>query len=287
MSKRRKPELSATQLAASGLATATAAVGTSYLGVAGTLIGAALTSVATTAGATIYQHYLDRGKTRYVTLVRNERDEHSAGTEHSERAEHSAQPDGAETAVLRVDPAAGTVKRLVNGAEATELLGPLATPTMIIDSAAETRLDLPPSDGEADRPAATSSWLRPRWYVLAGAAVAIFAVVMGGITLVEALANKPVSSMVGGPDRSGTSFGQTFGGGGSTPANEPSTSPTATPTTSPSGSVQPTPSANPTRPGGPQPPQSSAPPTGPSSPTPAPTTGKTTGKSSPGAAPAS
>jgi hypothetical protein len=286
MSKRRKPELSATQLAASGLATATVAVGTSYLGVAGTLIGAALTSVATTAGASVYQHYLDRGKTRTVTLLRNQRNEHGARTEHSERAEHSAQPDGAETAVLRVEPATGTAKRLINGVEATELLGPLSTATMILDSEAETRLDVPPPDGEADRRAAVSSWRRPRWYAFAGAAVAIFAVVMGGITLVEALANKPVSSMVGGPDRSGTSFGQTFGGGGSAPANEPSTSPTVTPSTSPSGSVQPTTSANPTRPGGPQQPPSSAPPTGPPSPSPAPTTGKTTtGKSPAGVAP--
>jgi hypothetical protein len=55
-------QLSGTQLIASGAATMTATVATSYFGVAGTLIGAGAVSVLTTVGATLYQHFLDRGK---------------------------------------------------------------------------------------------------------------------------------------------------------------------------------------------------------------------------------
>jgi hypothetical protein len=57
-----KPELSGTQLIASAAATMTATVAASYFGVAGTLIGAGAVSVLSTAGATLYQHFLDRGK---------------------------------------------------------------------------------------------------------------------------------------------------------------------------------------------------------------------------------
>jgi hypothetical protein len=55
-------QLSGTQLIASGAATMTATVAASYFGVAGTLIGAGAVSVLTTIGATLYQHFLDRGK---------------------------------------------------------------------------------------------------------------------------------------------------------------------------------------------------------------------------------
>src|SRR5918992_1170126 len=91
MSERGRPDLSPTQLVAGGLATATATVATSYLGVAGTLIGAAFMSVVTTAGAAVYQHYLDRGKRRYVTLVTTESRHHVAGRP-GEPAESRGEP---------------------------------------------------------------------------------------------------------------------------------------------------------------------------------------------------
>jgi hypothetical protein len=59
-------QLSGTQLIASGAATMTATVAASYFGVAGTLIGAGAVSVLTTVGATLYQHFLDRGRAQII-----------------------------------------------------------------------------------------------------------------------------------------------------------------------------------------------------------------------------
>lgn len=62
----RKSELSVTGLIAGAGATITATVAASYFGVGGTLIGAGAVSVLSTVGATVYQHFLDRGKARIV-----------------------------------------------------------------------------------------------------------------------------------------------------------------------------------------------------------------------------
>jgi hypothetical protein len=59
-------KLSVTQLVAGAAATVTATVAASYFGVGGTLIGAGAVSVLSTVGATIYQHFLDRGKEQIV-----------------------------------------------------------------------------------------------------------------------------------------------------------------------------------------------------------------------------
>jgi hypothetical protein len=64
-----KLELSVTQLIASAAATVTATVAASYFGVGGTLIGAGAVSVLSTVGATIYQHFLDRGKEQIVAKI--------------------------------------------------------------------------------------------------------------------------------------------------------------------------------------------------------------------------
>ncbi|HZB34185.1 MAG TPA: hypothetical protein VE465_28745 [Streptosporangiaceae bacterium] len=259
MSERGRPDLSPTQLVAGGLATATATVATSYLGVAGTLIGAAFMSVVTTAGAAVYQHYLDRGKRRYVTLVTTESRHHVAGRP-GEPAESRGEPAatanpanpanpaeaGKSAEPTRKEPAeaepAGST-RPAKSAESAESAGS-TRPAESAESTDETaqlkESAAPPPDGAHDTIAQPR---RPRWYVLAGAALAIFAVVIGGITLVEALANKPVSAMLGKSDRSGTSLGETFGDGGSAPTRQPvvpsSTAPaspstTATATATPS-----------------------------------------------------
>jgi hypothetical protein len=222
MSERGGSDLNATQLVAGGLATATAAVAASYLGVAGTIIGAAFTSVATTVGAAIYKHYLDRGKSRYVAPVTGEIRYRLGG--HAVRPA-SAAPEEAETpGTTRVESAAVHE----DGPAVTRVDPPAVAPAG--EQADETRMA-----GEAPRPRTAR---RPRWYVLSGAAFAIFAVVIGGITLVESLANKPLSAMVGRSDRSGTSLGDTFGdGNGSRPAEGPavpSNSVTTTPTELPS-----------------------------------------------------
>jgi hypothetical protein len=233
MAERRSLELSATQLVAGGLATSTATVVASYLGVAGTIIGAGVMSIVTTAGATIYQHYLDRGKE--LTVLREGRAAAPAGSP-------------AETIVE---------KDVADGAEDTD---------DIEDVAAE------------ERPRQ-----RVRWYVVAGAAVAIFAVVMGGVTLVESMTDRPLSAMVGGPGATGTSLGQTFGDDGSEPANPPAT-PTTSPSASPSLSTAPAPPPTggaSTRPPAPPPPTSPPATTAPTTLTPTPAPPPPTGGATP------
>lgn len=62
-------DLSITQLIAGAAATITATVASSYFGVGGTLIGAGAVSVLSTVGATVYQHFLDRGKARIAAKI--------------------------------------------------------------------------------------------------------------------------------------------------------------------------------------------------------------------------
>jgi hypothetical protein len=228
MSERRRLELSATQLVAGGLATSTAAVVSSYLGVAGTIIGAGVMSIVTTVGGAVYQHYLDRGKERYATLT-----------------------------VLREGRAAAPADSPGETAGEPEK----TTADQPAETAAEgngTEGDKAGADGKGIA-AAERPLQRVRWYVVAGTAVAIFAVVMGGITLVESVTNRPISAMVGDPGERGTSLGQTFGDGGSEPANRPVT-PTTSPSVSPGESTAPGPA--PTS-GGPVPPPASLAPTSP------------------------
>lgn len=69
MPGQRKPELSVTGLIAGAAATVTATVASSYFGVGGTLVGAGAVSVLSTVGATLYQHFLDRGKERLAARI--------------------------------------------------------------------------------------------------------------------------------------------------------------------------------------------------------------------------
>lgn len=69
MPGQRRPELNVTQLIAGAGATVTATVAASYFGVGGTLVGAGAVSVLSTAGATVYQHFLDRGKARIAAKI--------------------------------------------------------------------------------------------------------------------------------------------------------------------------------------------------------------------------
>ena len=240
MSERGRPDLNPTHLVAGGLATATTTVATSYLGVGGTIIGAAFMSVATTAGAAVYQYYLDRGKRRYVTKVTSGITLRITGrtAKSGEPAESAAGPgkpaEPAEAAPAEAAPTEPAPGEAAGPGEA----GP--------DETAELTEPAAPAPDDADVRRAGPR--RPRWYVLAGAAFAIFAVVIGAITAIESLANKPVSAMLGRSDRSGTSLGDTFGGdGGSAPTRNPVV-PSSTAPTGPSGTAPSVPSAGPSEP---------------------------------------
>ncbi|MBB4932211.1 hypothetical protein F4561_003031 [Lipingzhangella halophila] len=62
--RKRRIELSTSQVAGAGLATMTAATAASYLGVYGTIIGAAVMSVLSTAGTAVMQHFFQRSGDR-------------------------------------------------------------------------------------------------------------------------------------------------------------------------------------------------------------------------------
>jgi hypothetical protein len=99
-------------------------------------------------------------------------------------------------------------------------------------------------------------WRRPRPLVLAGIALGIFLLAMAGITAFEAVAGKPLNTLVGDGHGSGTTIGSIVGGSGSQtapgrtgharPAQSPSPTPTApAPTPTPSQAAMPTPTPAP------------------------------------------
>lgn len=67
--KRRKINLTTSQVAASALAASCAALVSSTLGVAGTLIGAAVASVVTTTGAALYSHLFHTGGKKIASTI--------------------------------------------------------------------------------------------------------------------------------------------------------------------------------------------------------------------------
>jgi hypothetical protein len=105
-----------------------------------------------------------------------------------------------------------------------------------------------PGDGAPD----SARWRRPRPLALAGIALGIFLLAMAGITAFEALAGKPLNTLVGGGHGSGTTIGSIVGGSGhqAVPAHtgpaRPSPSPSPTPHASTSPAPTPTPSQTPT-----------------------------------------
>jgi hypothetical protein len=105
-----------------------------------------------------------------------------------------------------------------------------------------------------------------RWALLAGAALAVFLFVMGGITAIELVAGKPLDSVLHGQSGSGTSIGHLIGGHHSgrpdsparpkpsrpapsvRPAGSPVPSPSPSPSPLPAPSPSPTPSPSPSSP---------------------------------------
>ena len=108
------------------------------------------------------------------------------------------------------------------------------------------------SGGHGGAPGGTAiPWWRRRWVMLAGASLALFLVVMAGVTVVELIAGKPLNSLLTGSRSSGTSVGHVLGGSGIATSPAPSSShsspaasqqPTSTPAPSPSSSAAPAPS---------------------------------------------
>ncbi|HEY1919673.1 MAG TPA: hypothetical protein VGH27_29230 [Streptosporangiaceae bacterium] len=258
-------EITGTQVVASLLAAISGAVLASYLGVAGTIIGTAMMSVAGTAGAAVYKSYLGRTARRL-----------------KERA-----PEIAQRAAERMTPVStrGNTQRRQTRADSTRADSTRADSTR----ADSTRADQNGSDSvddqatqvfgfngdgrptqagggwptgaggaKPDRPERLG-WLRkqPTWLRAGLATLVIFLVVIGGLSVVELAAGKPLQSLVWNHKGTGTTVGGLVGGQSSqtkptTPATHTTkptpatTSPSTTPTSpSVSPSVTPT-SASPT-----------------------------------------
>ena len=165
--KRKRLDLTVTQVVASAFAAVTATIGASFLGVAGTIIGAAVASVLTVVANAIYVDSLHRTRDRLAGLV-----------------------------------------------------PPAPSPRAI------------PWPGARDNP----WWRKVRgrpipWRAVAIGAVAVFAVLVGLITVVEAAAGRPLTDLLRNQPGHGTSFlgGDSGGGGTGTPTHAPSASVTTSP----------------------------------------------------------
>jgi hypothetical protein len=232
--RRAVPDLSTTQLVAGGLATLAAAVGASFLGVYGTIVGAAFMSVASTAGAAVCKHFLDQGREQ----LKERSHPHGAGAAGEARAaaERATDADPTRTVVWPGgfdgggDPSA---TRFDLPPDVTRVdRSPAETVADDLAAAATASGGVGP-EGRSPRDAAwrdafrsTLDWARRRWAVLAVSSVAVFAVVMAGITVMEKITDRPASGWVGANDGRGTTWGNlgggNGGGGGGTPTESPS-----------------------------------------------------------------
>jgi hypothetical protein len=251
---RKALDLSTSQLIAGGLATLAAAVGASFLGVYGTVVGAAFMSVVSTAGAAVAKHYLDQGKEQ----IKERTHLHDAARGETVARAAAARATSADPSVTRFDRSPAETVADAVAAEAGEA-GRVA-----VRKAAGR-------DAFRD----TLSWAKRRWVVLALSSVAVFAAVMGGITVLEKVTDRPASAWVGARDGQGTTLSNLGGDGGGAPAETPATDdgepaprPSDAPTTGPGTTTEPT--SEPTQPptSGPEtgpttPPTSEQPPAGP------------------------
>ncbi|MEU5882311.1 hypothetical protein [Spirillospora sp. NPDC047279] len=292
--RHKLPDLSTTGLVASGVATLAAAWGASYLGVYGTILGAAFMSVASTAGAAVGKHYLDQGKEQLREMTHLQEQQAARGA--ASRATSSdptrtvAWPGDVDATRFMDDPNATRVDGLrALGGDPNVTRADDATRADIARAADVTRVDGPPTEAVADALAAeageeavkeaasraalrnTKEWVKRRWAVLAVSSVAVFALVIGGITIFEW--------------RTGAAFGNsggkvsnafTGGGGGDEKPDDrpsertPSDGPSTGPSDGPSGEPTPTPTGGSGQPTAPET-SPSAPEPAPSEQTPAPT----------------
>jgi hypothetical protein len=190
---------------ASALATTTAALAASKLGSAGTLWGAAVTSVVSTTGVVFYKYYLDRGR---HTLIPGLEDQAGVPQSDPPRQPYGARPLGADpdaekTMVFPIvgdddDPfTSPSEKTLAYGSLVRGLPETRAMP-VLHDGSTRAMRTIP--DQQPKRP-------MPHWYVFAAAAVVVFALVMGEITVAEKIMGNSIAATVNNEQDSGTTFG--------------------------------------------------------------------------------
>lgn len=233
---RKLPDISTTQLIASATATAVAAFGASTLGVYGTIVGAALMSVISTAGTAIAKHYLDQGRSQLKELTHLQaavrRREPARGA-----AETATSADPTRTAVWSGDPNATRNDPPGGGDPNATRFGPFAggDPNATRMDPVETVAgSFAEQAGEGAvrqvvrRSAWTSTveWAKAHWAKLAVTSGVVFAIVIGGITIYEAMSGQPI----GGGGGKGLTVTNVLGGGGGQPEEAPSQNPSGGPT---------------------------------------------------------
>lgn len=242
---RKLPDLSTSQLIASAVATGVAALGASYLGVYGTIIGAALMSVISTAGSAIGKHYLDQGRdqirelTHLQSAVRRRDAAEGAAAEATSADPTRTRVWSGDPNATRFDPPSGgdpNATRLDPGGDPNATR---ADPGEAVAAAFAAEAGEDAVRGVVRRSArlSTVEWAKAHWAKLVVASAAVFAVVIGGITVYEAAAGQPVGSGGG----KGLTVSKVLGGGGSgrtddTPSQRPSGGPSesgATPSDEP------------------------------------------------------
>ena len=275
----RRIDMSATHVAASLFAAVTGAVAASSLGVGGTLIGAAIASVASTAGVPVCKHYLTRsherlrkaavvpappagpsGAARHPNQQRAQGDSARMAGDRARTAPESARParpSSPDYQATEVFPAVSDHARRWSadlsgdgaawdsagmawtGGDSAELAGGAW-------DSAEMAWTGQDSAGKGQDSAGTIRKMLSsrRSIVLAGIALAVFLIAMGGITVFELAAGKPISSVLFHHGGSGTTIGDYFGGHArrpSAPAKPAPTTPGSTgrATGTPSPSVSP------------------------------------------------
>jgi hypothetical protein len=213
--------ISFTQVVGSALAAASAAFGASYLGVAGTIIGAAVASVIATIGSAMYSASLRRSADAMRQAATQWTQAGTIGPVLDPNAPGSqpVQQREAETGGAVPDPNAPDFVGLSDD-----------TRDLVLAPEPGRQRELP-------------------WARIALAAAAVLALTLGGLTGVEGILGKPIATVVGGSDATGTSLGSIDGSGGSGTKSKttPTPTPTPTPTTPASTSTTtPTPTATPT-----------------------------------------
>ncbi|SDR90208.1 hypothetical protein SAMN04489860_0337 [Paraoerskovia marina] len=185
------PRISFVQILASALAAVTSTIALSYFGVAGTIIGAAVASVVTVVGNVVYTRSILRAQRLALRPTARK-----GGTTPVETT--PVEPDGT-TSVELVETSSVVSTSSTDGGGSTRVS------TSSTDEPSST-------DETAEHVADTLTprrWSRKRLVV---ASLALFAVVLAGITAIELFLGKPISDALNDEDGSGSSISQVFSG---------------------------------------------------------------------------
>jgi hypothetical protein len=254
--RERAIHLNPVQVVASALAAITAAVLASFFGVAGTVVGAGVVSAAASIGNAVYSYWINStNKALRVTIPSAFRDTIPSAVKQPAATVRALVDSGARvsgrssggTGVDGVDPDNTNEAPVLDPSVKVGPPGRPGAPPIPPDRGRAVPPPPPPpgpggrtgGDFGAHIEARWSSLRRLvgslRWRNIALATVAVFVLSMTAVTVVEALAKKPLSGIVGGSTPAGatTSFGGLVSGSQAKPAPTPPSTPSSSTTTNP------------------------------------------------------